>query len=226
MKDEPVSMPSPLGIAVVDDHEVVHAGIHLWCAQARPHVRIVGNYTTAEAFLARHPQAGPPIEAVVVDLELSSRRPDFAALEHIVDAGHRAVVHSHLVDDEIIMRCLDLGATSYITKTEGRAHLIDALQAAGADTAYVGPRMAGALSSDRSPGRPSLTKREQEVLIAWFQTENKNLVAQRLSLSPSTIRTFLQRARTRYAAVGRPASSKAALVARAIQDGIISVNDL
>jgi hypothetical protein len=32
--------------------------------------------------------------------------------------------------------------------------------------------------------------------------------------------------RAKYAAVGRPAKTKAALVARAIQDGIVSVHDL
>jgi DNA-binding NarL/FixJ family response regulator len=163
---------------------------------------------------------------VSLDLELNSRRPDFSALQRIVDAGHRVVVYSHLVDDEVILRCLDLGATCYLTKTEGKEHLLDALRAAAADTAHVGPRMAGALSSDRHPGRPNLAAREREALVAWFQTESKELVAERLSVSPTTVRTYLQRARTKYAAVGRPAPTKAALVARAIQDGIVSVNDL
>jgi DNA-binding CsgD family transcriptional regulator len=74
--------------------------------------------------------------------------------------------------------------------------------------------------------RPNLTEREREVLVAWFQTESKELVARRLFLSPSTVRTHLQRIRAKYAAVGRPALTKAALVARAIQDGLISVEEL
>jgi hypothetical protein len=32
--------------------------------------------------------------------------------------------------------------------------------------------------------------------------------------------------RAKYAAVGRPATTKAALVARAIQDGIVNVDDI
>ena len=35
-----------------------------------------------------------------------------------------------------------------------------------------------------------------------------------------------QRARAKYAAVGRPAPTKAALIARAVQDGILSIEDL
>jgi DNA-binding CsgD family transcriptional regulator len=80
--------------------------------------------------------------------------------------------------------------------------------------------------TDRSLGRPNLPAREEEVLIAWFQTESKDLVAEKLHIAPSTVRTHLQRVRAKYAAVGRPATTKAALVARAIQDGIINLDDL
>src|ERR1700752_89053 len=40
--------------------------------------------------------------------------------------------------------------------------------------------------------RPSLAPREVEVLIAWFQTESKEEVARRLSISQTTVRTHLQ----------------------------------
>jgi hypothetical protein len=64
------------------------------------------------------------------------------------------------------------------------------------------------------------------VLVAWFQTENKEAVGKRLFIEPTTVCTHLQRVRANYAAVGRPAPTKAALIARAIQDGILSVDDL
>ncbi|MET0475208.1 MAG: LuxR C-terminal-related transcriptional regulator [Mycobacterium sp.] len=74
--------------------------------------------------------------------------------------------------------------------------------------------------------RPELAPREQEVLLAWILCDNKEDVARQLEISATTVRTHLQRIRDKYAAVGRPASTKAALVARAIQDGLIDVNDL
>jgi DNA-binding NarL/FixJ family response regulator len=77
---------------------------------------------------------------------------------------------------------------------------------------------------DRS--RPELAPRETEVLVAWIHCDNKDDVARQLEISATTVRTHLQRIRDKYAAVGRPASTKAALVARAIQDGLIDVNDL
>jgi DNA-binding CsgD family transcriptional regulator len=86
--------------------------------------------------------------------------------------------------------------------------------------------MAIALLNDMKLGRPHLSEREKQVLVAWFQTENKELVGKRLFIEPSTVRTHLQRVRAKYAAVGRSAPTKAALVARAIQDGILSVDEL
>jgi DNA-binding CsgD family transcriptional regulator len=74
--------------------------------------------------------------------------------------------------------------------------------------------------------RPELAPREREVLLAWILCDNKNDVASQLEISATTVRTHLQRIRDKYAAVGRPAPTKAALLARAIQDGLIDVNDL
>lgn len=74
--------------------------------------------------------------------------------------------------------------------------------------------------------KPDLAPREKEVLLAWIVNDNKNGVADQLQISPTTVRTHLQRIRDKYAAAGRPASTKAALLARAIQDGLVDVNDL
>ncbi len=215
----------PLCIAVIDDHDVIHSGIKAWCAATVPPILVSGSFFDAESFLGAHPVPSPAVQVAVVDLELTNRKPDFAALERIVDAGHRVVVYSHLEHNEVILRCLDLGAVTYLVKSEGKRHLMEAVQSAASDTPYVGPRMAGALHSDSAVGRPSLAAREKEVLVAWFQTESKELVGSRLFISPATVRTHLQRIRLKYAAVGRPAKTKAALVARAIQDGLISVDE-
>ena len=86
--------------------------------------------------------------------------------------------------------------------------------------------MARALVNDSTLGRVRLSEREREVLVAWFQTENKDLVDKRLFIAPTTVRTHLQRARAKYALVGRPAPTKSALLARAVEDGLLSVADL
>ena len=73
---------------------------------------------------------------------------------------------------------------------------------------------------------PNLAAREKQVLIVWFRTDSKDEVARQLCIAPSSVRTYLQRVRAKYAAAGRHAPSKAALVARALQDGIIGIDEL
>ncbi len=218
----PANPADALGIAVVDDHDIIHTGIAAQCVQATPPIRVLSTHLTAESFVTTHPSATDDLSAVVLDLELRSRKPDFDTLTKIVDAEHPVIVYSHLENDEIILRCLDIGAVTYLAKSEGQHHLIDAIRAASTDEPYIGPRMAGAMLADATIGRPGLSAREVEVLSAWFQTESKDVVAKHLHLAPTTVKTHLQRIRAKYANVGR----KAKLVARAVQDGLLSIDDL
>ncbi|MFD3703486.1 LuxR C-terminal-related transcriptional regulator [Nocardia sp. NPDC058658] len=77
-----------------------------------------------------------------------------------------------------------------------------------------------------APGRPTLSGREIEVLLAWLASDSKVEVGQRLYISPGTVNTHLSRIRDKYAAAGRPAPTKAALVVRALQDALIGIDDL
>ena len=218
--------PSAVSIAIIDRHDVVHAGIEAWINRSESPIKIVGNYSDPSEFIGDHPTATSDVDVVLFALQYGSRGPQFDSLRRVCRAGHRAIVYSYLETDEIILTSLDAGAMTYVAKSESGSHLCEAIRAARSDTPYVAPRMAQALLRDKSMGRPHLSEREREVLIAWFQTENKELVGKRLFIEPSTVRTHLQRVRAKYAAVGRPAPTKAALIARAIQDGILSIDEL
>jgi DNA-binding NarL/FixJ family response regulator len=214
-------------VAVVDEHDAIHAAVELWCGQAQPPIGFAGTYFSAEQFLAEPPSPSESgVGPIVLELQRQHNGVDFTTLDRIVSRRHRVIVYSHIATDEVILTALDRGAVTYLTKSESKSHLIDAIRAAGTDMPYVGPRMALAMLNDRTIGRPKLAPREKEVLIAWFRTESKELVASQLQIAPTTVRTHLQRVRAKYAAVGRPATTTAALVARAIPDGIVSVNDI
>ncbi|MGX9790969.1 LuxR C-terminal-related transcriptional regulator [Mycobacterium sp. MMS18-G62] len=214
-------------VAVIDGNDAIHAAVELWCSQAEPRIRFTGNFYSVDQFLEEHPLAATSdICAVVLELEVQRNHVDFGALDRIVARRHRVIVYSHMASEEVILTSLDRGAVTYLAKSERKDHLIDAIRAAGTDRPYVGPRMAGAMLNDSTVGRPNLAPREKEVLIAWFRTESKELVARQLQIAPTTVRTHLQRVRAKYAAAGRPATTKAALVARAIQDGIVNVDEM
>ena len=74
--------------------------------------------------------------------------------------------------------------------------------------------------------KPALSPRELEVMKTWFASDSKSEAAARLYLSLGTVNTYLSRIRSKYMALGRPAPTKASLVARAIEDGIVDLDDL
>lgn len=79
-----------------------------------------------------------------------------------------------------------------------------------------------------TPGarQPALSTREIEVLLAWLTCDSKQQAARRLFLSPSTINTHVARIRNKYRRAGRPAASKTALLIRALQDDICTIDQM
>lgn len=74
--------------------------------------------------------------------------------------------------------------------------------------------------------KPQLTPREIEVLRTWLMVDTKPATAEALYISLGTVNTHLTRIRAKYAEIGRPAPTKAGLVARAVQDGIVELDEL
>ncbi|MEV5650983.1 helix-turn-helix transcriptional regulator [Nocardia sp. NPDC052254] len=85
---------------------------------------------------------------------------------------------------------------------------------------------AGACPEQAVASTPSLSAREVEVLLAWILSDTKAEVCRRLYISPGTVNTHLARIREKYSRAGRPATTKAALLARALQDGHIGLDEI
>ncbi|MFJ6099298.1 LuxR C-terminal-related transcriptional regulator [Williamsia muralis] len=94
------------------------------------------------------------------------------------------------------------------------------------DTAQVAPVQPALLMTTKSRRVPQLSNREVEVLRAWVLTDSKQEAASRLFITSATVNTHITRIRNKYADVGRPATTKATLLARAIQDGVVNLDDL
>jgi len=209
-------------VAIVDDHPVVLAGARAWFHGAGITVTAAGG----DPQIAWSPN-GLLADVVVLDLQLTDRHTvAWEVLSELVAVGRRVIIYTMREDRETTLRCLDAGCATFLTKAEGEEHLVAAVRATAQDLPYVPPALAGAMSANDASDRPQLTEREQEVLLAWFQCESKQLVAARCNLSPRTVEGYIDRVRVRYARAGRPAPTKAALVARALQDGLIQLDDL
>lgn len=210
-------------VAVIDDHPVVIAGIRAWYRTAEPPIEVVAGGPDLSVAVVG---PGASADVVVLDLQLSSGPPAYHDLKQLVAAQRQVIVYTMREDSEAALTCLDIGAATFLTKAEGEKHLVAATHAAADGRPYTPPALAGAFGADNASNRPALAPREIDVLIEWFQSESKSMVAEKLGLSVRTVNSYLDRVRIKYANVGRPAATKANLVARAIQDGLVSLDDL
>ena len=212
-------MERQVTIAIVEDHPVVVEGVTSWVnGDPARRIRIV-QVTSDLADLS------PGCDVIVLDLELGGQMIT-GKIPGLVAGGRRIVVFSAHVDPGIILAVLEAGAYAYVTKDEGRDHLVQTIIAAAADRPHVTRSQAQAMLADTRPGRPALSAQERQALLLWFQGMSKASVGRRMAITENTVRQYIDRARMKYAATGRPAPTKDALLARAIEDGLVHPSEV
>ena len=216
-------MDQPVTVTIVEDHPVVAEGVASWIrSDAGQRVRLA--HTAPDlTWLRAVPR--PAADVVILDLELSGELVT-AEIPSLVAAGYRVVAFSGHTEPAIVMEALENGAHAYVSKDEGRDHLVAAVLTAAADRPYVTRSQARAMLADQRPARPALSEQERHALLLWFQGMSKASVGRRMSISENTVRQYISRARAKYAATGRTAPSKDALLARAIEDGVIKPDEI
>jgi two-component system, NarL family, nitrate/nitrite response regulator NarL len=216
-------MDQPVTVAIIEDHPVVAEGVASWL-RSDPGQRVL-LVETARDLTGLRAAPRPSADVVILDLELSGELIT-PQIPRLVAAGYRVVAFSGHTDPAIVMETLDFGAHAYVSKDEGRDHLVEAVLAAAADRPYVTRSQARAMLADERPTRPTLSQQEQQALLLWFQGMSKASVGRRMSISENTVRQYISRARAKYAATGRTAPSKDALLVRAIEDGVIKPDEV
>jgi len=213
----------PVTVAVIEDQPVTVEGIRSWISRdLAGRVELIADGPTIEEVLAG---PGATADVLLLDLELHGRLVVDRVAELCAD-GRRVIVYSAHDDPAIILAVQDAGASAFLAKHESRAHCVETIVTVAADRPYVTPAMARAIISDERPHRPQLSEKERTALLLWFQSMSKESVARRMGISEATVRQYINRARVKYAKSGRPAPTKAALLARAIEDGLVRLEDL
>jgi two-component system nitrate/nitrite response regulator NarL len=216
-------MGQQITVAIIEDHPVVTEGVASWIrSDPGQRVKLV---QTAPDLTQLRAAPRPSADVIILDLELSGELVT-GQIPALVAAGYRVVAFSGHSDPAIVMETLDNGAHAYVSKEEGSDHLVEAVLAAAADRPYVTRSQARALLADQRPDRPALSQQEQQALLLWFQGMSKASVGRRMSITENTVRQYINRARAKYAATGRTAPSKDALLARAIEDGVIKAGEI
>ncbi|GGI43543.1 DNA-binding NarL/FixJ family response regulator [Agromyces flavus] len=222
MTPEPDASP-PARVGILDDHALIVDGLAGWIDEHATDLRVVIR-TTRWLDLVRHPEF--PVDVVLMDLQLGESISIESRIRACRAAGAAVVVVTALDDDSSRERSLGAGAAAFVSKTLPVSDLVAVARrvAAGERMARIGAAAsAGHEASDdvAAPPDAGLSDAERRALVLYAQGLSTAEVARRMSVGYETAKTYLRRARDKYAKVGRPAGRRAELIRRVAEDGML-----
>ncbi|WP_158885241.1 response regulator [Amycolatopsis anabasis] len=185
-----------LRVLVVDDHPLFRFGVCTMLA-AEPVIDVVGE--AASGINAVSATAALAPDVVVMDLQL----PDISGVEAtrriVAERPGTGVLMLTMSDEnESVFAAMRAGARGYLLKDAEPDEIVRAVQAVGRREAIFGPDIAtlvlgffNGVVPGNDPVFPELTSREREVLRLIACGHSNSSIAQRLSLSPKTVRNHI-----------------------------------
>jgi two-component system uhpT operon response regulator UhpA len=210
-------------VAIVDDHDAVRFGLKGACEEAG-FTFCGGAGTVAELLAARNPLK---CDVVVLDLSLA----DGSAVENnvraIIDAGAQVLVFSIADKAALVSAALRAGAAGVVKKSQSMADLLNNIQFVANGVYVNSPEAAAAIDADFNfKEQANLSPRERQVLALYASGFALKQVAFELGVSYSTVKEHIDRVRSKYSSIGRPAGTKTELYLRALEDGLIDGDSL
>jgi two-component system, NarL family, nitrate/nitrite response regulator NarL len=206
-------------VLVADDHPVYRDGI-VRAISERPDIELVGEASDGRDALTAIGEVEPDV--AVIDI----RMPGLDGLEVLGavrrDASDTEIIllSAHL-DSDLAYRAVAAGAKGYLSKEAARQEICDGVVAvAGGGTAFA-PEVQSGLASelherDRGQQGPVLTTREREVLKLVAAGHSAPEIADKIHLSPATVKSHLQAI---YDKLG--VAERAAAVAEGMRRGLL-----
>jgi DNA-binding NarL/FixJ family response regulator len=217
------TQPTPLRIVLVDDHEMVVAGLKAMLAPFRGRIRVAGEAIGADDALRVVSCLSPDI--VLCDVRMNGASGlDLCRTLRERDPDRKVVLLSVYDDEQYLFQALRAGAAGYLLKKISGEELVRQLELAHTgvtviDTALAGRAVdtAARMQSDEFwPGaRHGLTHRESEVLALMVTGLSNRGIASRLVVSDETIKSHL---RSIYRKFG--VNDRTGAVATALREGI------
>jgi DNA-binding NarL/FixJ family response regulator len=215
---------TPIRVVLVDDQALVRMGLRTLIG-SEADVEVVGEAEDGRAGLVTIRRERPDV--VLCDIRMPGT--DGLALLRAVgeDAqltGIRVVMLTTFELDEYVFEALRLGASGFLLKDAEPTALLDAIRVVAAGGSLLAPSVTrrviehfgvGTARHTPHPDLDRLTERERE-MVAWVATGRSNQeIAERLVVSPDTVRTHVSRAMVKLRARDR-----AQLVVFAIESGL------
>lgn len=190
-------MTDVIRVLIVDDHKVIAEGLKV-LASASPDLQVVGLAHSAADGLRLAADMQPHV--VLLDHHLPDRPGTqiTAELKRLVPEGAVVMLTSD-DSDEVLVAAFEAGAAGYVLKTRAATEVIAAIQSAAAGEMLVSEAtLARVLRHQKvraireAAATSPLTERELEVLRSVAAGLDTKAIADRLGLTTSTVRTYVQ----------------------------------
>ena len=216
-----------ISVVVADDQGVVRAGCRA-LLQAEPDIEVIGEAADGADAVAMAREKRPDV--VLMDIRMPGLD-GLAATRAIVEdpalAAIRVLILTTFEVDEYVFEAIRAGASGFMVKDADPEDLVRAVRAVAGGEALLSPgatrRLIAEFASrpERRTATPSslavLTEREREVLALIATGGSNDEIAQRLVISPATVRTHITRVLSKLGARDR-----AQLVVMAFEAGLVA----
>lgn len=217
-------MTDPIRIVIVDDQELVRAGLRP-LAERDGDIEVIGEAADGRSGLSRVRELHPDV--VLMDIRMPVMDGLAATRAIVADTeldGIRVLVLTTFDEDEHVYEAIRAGAAGYLLKDVSPEDLRDAIRTVAGGDALLSPSITAAVmravtQGAHDPDRTALTalsEREVEVLTLVGRGLTNDEIAADLYLSPATARTYVSRLLGKLSARDR-----AALVVLAYETGLV-----
>jgi DNA-binding NarL/FixJ family response regulator len=178
-------------LVLVEQHEALRDGLAVLLE--RRGFLVLGCATTAasgeEVISERHP------DVAVVGVDLPDER-GTALVQRLNGQtnGTKFVIYTGLSDPDLLGAAFRSGARGLVAKPAGLPVLVDALREVWRGGRYFDPRFAKPSNGNGNGTAKALSEREAEILAMLARGLTGEEIAQRLVLSPETVRTHVRNA--------------------------------
>lgn len=183
-------------VLVADDHPMFRFGLKALLGAA-PGLEVSGEAADGEAAVAQAASLQPDV--VVMDLNMPGLNGLEATRRILQTSPHIAVLIVTMFDDDSVFAAMQAGARGYLLKGTEPEAMLRAIRTVAGGEAIFSPNVARRVMdffAHRQPDLPpqifpELTERERELLALLAQGLTNAAIAERLSLSPKTVRNHV-----------------------------------
>jgi len=178
-------------LLLVDDHEVVRAGLRALLAGIEG-IEVVGEAGSVAEAVREAARLAPQV--VLMDLRLPDGSGLDACREILSNAPQTRIVFlTSYSDEQAVMSTLLAGAAGYVLKDVGHRALVAAIRDAAAGRPILDPRITEPVVS-RVRKAEALSGQEQRVVALVVEGRTNKEIAAALGLSDKTVKNYLSNA--------------------------------